>query len=201
MSKKEENIMTKIKSACVYCGTGHNVSQIYKDIAAQLGAAMAQSKVRLVYGGGRVGLMGIVSQACFSAGGEVVGIIPEHIQDKEVMNDDVTELFIVDSMHTRKKMMVDKSDGFIVLPGGFGTLDETFEILTWKYLGLHDKPIVLVNVDGFYDPLLKMVDHMVDSGFTPFWHRSLYQVVETPEDAIVALSAQTEHMRPDIKHM
>lgn len=193
--------MTKIKSACVYCGTGHNVSQIYKDIAAQLGAAMAQSKVRLVYGGGRVGLMGIVSQACFSAGGEVVGIIPEHIQDKEVMNDDVTELFIVDSMHTRKKMMVDKSDGFIVLPGGFGTLDETFEILTWKYLGLHDKPIVLVNVDGFYDPLLKMVDHMVDSGFTPFWHRSLYQVVETPEDAIVALSAQTEHMRPDIKHM
>jgi len=117
------------------------------------------------------------------------------------MNDDVTELHIVDSMHTRKKMMVDKSEGFIVLPGGFGTLDETFEILTWKYLGLHDKPIVLLNVEGFYDPLLKMVDHMVDVGFTPFWHRSLYQVVETPEDAIVALSAQTEHMRPDIKHL
>jgi len=130
-----------------------------------------------------------------------VGIIPEHIQDKEVMNDDVTELHIVDSMHTRKKMMVDKSEGFIVLPGGFGTLDETFEILTWKYLGLHDKPIVLLNVEGFYDPLLKMVDHMVDVGFTPFWHRSLYQVVETPEDAIVALSSQTEHMRPDIKHL
>lgn len=193
--------MTKVKSACVYCGTGHNVNQIYKDTAAQLGAVMAQSKVRLVYGGGRVGLMGIVSQSCFSAGGEVVGIIPEHIQDKEVMNDDVTELFIVDSMHTRKKMMVDKSDGFIVLPGGFGTLDETFEILTWKYLGLHDKPVVILNVDGFYDPLLKMVDHMVESGFTPFWHRSLYQVVETPEEAIVALSAQPEHIRPDIKHM
>lgn len=162
---------------------------------------MAESKVRLVYGGGRVGLMGIVSQSCFAAGGEVVGIIPEHIQDKEIMNDDVTELFIVDSMHTRKKMMVDKSEGFIVLPGGFGTLDETFEILTWKYLGLHDKPIVLLNVEGFYDPLLKMVDHMVDSGFTPFWHRSLYQVVDTPEDAIVALSAQTERMQPDMKHL
>lgn len=193
--------MSKVNSACVYCGTGHSVSQIYKDTAARLGTVMAESKVRLVYGGGRVGLMGIVSQACFGAGGEVVGIIPEHIQDKEVMNDDVTELFIVDSMHTRKKMMVDKSEGFIVLPGGFGTLDETFEILTWKYLGLHDKPIVLLNVDGFYDPLLKMVDHMVDSGFTPFWHRSLYQVVDTPEDAIVALSAQTERMQPDMKHL
>ncbi len=193
--------MSKVNSACVYCGTGHSVSQIYKDTAARLGTVMAESKVRLVYGGGRVGLMGIVSQSCFAAGGEVVGIIPEHIQDKEIMNDDVTELFIVDSMHTRKKMMVDKSEGFIVLPGGFGTLDETFEILTWKYLGLHDKPIVLLNVDGFYDPLLKMVDHMVDSGFTPFWHRSLYQVVDTPEDAIVALSAQTERMQPDMKHL
>lgn len=193
--------MPKVSSACVYCGTGHKVSQAYKDAAAQLGAVMAKSGVRLVYGGGRVGLMGIVSQACFASGGEVVGIIPEHIQDKEVMNDDVTELFIVDSMHTRKQMMVDKSEGFIVLPGGFGTLDETFEILTWKYLGLHDKPIVLVNVEGFYDPLLKMVDHMVDSGFTPFWHRSLYQVVDTPEEAIVALSCQTEHIRPDIKHL
>jgi uncharacterized protein (TIGR00730 family) len=193
--------MPKINSACVYCGTGHNVSQAYKDIAAQLGQVMAQEKVRLVYGGGRVGLMGIVSQSCFAAGGEVVGIIPEHIQDKEVMNDDVTELYIVDSMHTRKKMMVDKSEAFIVLPGGFGTLDETFEILTWKYLGLHDKPIVFLNVDGFYDPLLKMVDHMVDSGFTPFWHRSLYQVAETPADAIIALSTQTEHMRPDMAHL
>ncbi len=193
--------MSKVNSACVYCGTGHSVSQVYKDTAARLGTVMAESKVRLVYGGGRVGLMGIVSQSCFAAGGEVVGIIPEHIQDKEIMNDDVTELFIVDSMHTRKKMMVDKSEGFIVLPGGFGTLDETFEILTWKYLGLHDKPIVLLNVEGFYDPLLKMVDHMVDSGFTPFWHRSLYQVVDTPEDAIVALSAQTERMQPDMKHL
>lgn len=193
--------MPKIQSACVYCGTGHKVSQSYKDAAAHLGTVMAREKVRLVYGGGRVGLMGIVSQACFAAGGEVVGIIPEHIQDKEVVNDDVTELHIVDSMHTRKKMMVDKSEGFIVLPGGFGTLDETFEILTWKYLGLHDKPVVFLNVDGFYDPLMKMVDHMVDSGFTPFWHRSLYQLVETAEDAIVALSAQTEHIRPDIKHL
>lgn len=199
--RKRYRQMTKISSACVYCGTGHKVSQIYKDMAARLGQVMAAEKVRLVYGGGRVGLMGIVSQSCFAAGGEVVGIIPEHIQDKEVTNDDVTEMYIVDSMHTRKKMMVDKSEGFIVLPGGFGTLDETFEILTWKYLGLHDKPVVFLNVEGFYNPLMQMVDHMVDSGFTPFWHRSLYQLVDTPEDAIVALSSQTKHIRPDIKHL
>jgi uncharacterized protein (TIGR00730 family) len=193
--------MKKVTSVCVYCGTGHKVDPSYKQAAENLGTVLGQQKICLVYGGGRVGLMGIVSEACFKAGGDVIGIIPEHISDKEVANNDLTELFVVDSMHTRKQMMVDKSEGFIVLPGGFGTLDETFEILTWKYLGLHDKPIVFLNVNGFYDPLLKMIDHMVDSGFTPFWHRSLFQVVETPEEAVVALSAQPEHIRPDIKHL
>lgn len=191
----------KITSACVYCGTGHDVADIYKDTARRVGEVLAREDVRLVYGGGRVGLMGIVSQSCFRAGGQVVGIIPEHIQDKEQRNDDVQELHIVDSMHARKQMMVEKSEGFIVLPGGFGTLDETFEILTWKYLGLHDKPVVFINVNGFYDPLFRMVDHMVDSGFTPFWHRSLYQVVDKPEDAVVALSSQGERIKPDMKHL
>lgn len=193
--------MKKLTSVCVYCGTGMKVDQVYKDTADDLGRHLAAEGVRLVYGGGKVGLMGIVSQACFKAGGQVVGIIPEHIQDKEIRNEDLTEIYVVDSMHTRKRMMVDKSDGFIVLPGGFGTLDETFEILTWKYLGLHDKPIVLVNINGFYDPLLKMVDHMVDVGFTPFWHRSLFQVVDKPEEALAALASQKEHIRPDTKHM
>jgi uncharacterized protein (TIGR00730 family) len=193
--------MRKIKSVCVYCGTGSNVNQVYKDAAANVGTLLAQEGVRLVYGGGKVGLMGIVSEACFKAGGEVVGIIPEHIQNKEIKNEDLTEVYVVDSMHTRKRMMVDKSEGFIVLPGGFGTLDETFEILTWKYLGLHDKPVVIVNVENFYDPLLKMVDHMVDEGFTPFWQRNLYQVVDDPADALTALRTQTEHIRPDTKRM
>lgn len=193
--------MPKVASACVYCGTGHKVDPIYQETAARLGVVLAENTVRLIYGGGKVGLMGIVSENCFKAGGEVVGIIPEHIQEKEIANEDLTELFVVDSMHTRKGLMVEKSEGFIVLPGGFGTLDETFEILTWKYLGLHDKPVVFINVNGFYDPLLKMIDHMVDSGFTPFWHRSLYQVVDTPEEAVVALSTQKEHIRPDIKHI
>jgi uncharacterized protein (TIGR00730 family) len=193
--------MRQISSACVYCGTGSKVDQIYKDMAESLGKVMAAQKVRLVYGGGKVGLMGIVSQACFHAGGEVVGIIPEHIQEKEIRNDDLTELYVVDSMHTRKRLMVDKSEGFIIMPGGFGTLDETFEILTWKYLGLHDKPVVFLNVNGFYDPLLKMVDNMVEVGFTPFWHRQMYSVVETPEDALTMLRSQPEKIKPDTQHM
>jgi uncharacterized protein (TIGR00730 family) len=193
--------MRNLSSICVYCGTGSEVDQAYKDAAFQLGQHLAQKKVRLVYGGGRMGLMGLVADGCFNNGGEVIGIIPEHVQKKEVANPHVTELFTVDSMHTRKRMMVDKSEAFVILPGGFGTLDETFEILTWKYLGQHDKPIVFLNVKGFYDPLLKMVDHMVDSGFTPFWHRHLYQVVDKIEDILPALNSQPEHVRPDLKHM
>lgn len=177
------------------------VDQAYKDAAAELGAALAREKVRLVYGGGRVGLMGIVSESCFKAGGEVVGIIPEHIQKKEVRNDDVTELHVVDSMHTRKQLMVDKSEGFIVLPGGMGTLDETFEILTWKYLGLHDKPVVFLNINGFYEPLFAMLDHMIDVGFTPGWHRGLFDVASTPDAAIDALRTEPEHSHPDLQRM
>ena len=191
----------KIHSICVYCGTGAKVDAVYKDAAARMGRILAEEKVRLVYGGGRVGLMGLISESCFRAGGEVYGIIPEHIQDKEIRNNDVTELFVVDSMHTRKRMMVDKSEGFAVLPGGFGTLDETFEILTWKYLGLHDKPVVFVNINNFYEPLMGMVDHMVNTGFTPFWQRNMFQVVDSPEDVLPALRSQVEHIRPDIKKL
>ncbi len=193
--------MTKLNSICVYCGTGRNVDPAYQETARRLGGLLASAGIRLVYGGGKVGLMGIVSEACISGGGAVTGIIPEHIQDREIRNTDVTELFVVDSMHTRKRMMVEKSDAFVILPGGFGTLDESFEILTWKYLGLHDKPVVFINVNNFYDPLLRMVDHMVDSGFTPEWHRRLYQVVSLPEEIFVGLSAQEEHLRPDVSHM
>lgn len=191
----------KIQSACVYCGTGSNVDPAYKEAARALGDAMAREKIRLVYGGGKVGLMGIVSQACFQGGGDVIGIIPEHIQNKEIPNKDLAELHVVDSMHTRKNMMVEKSDGFIVLPGGFGTLDETFEILTWKYLKLHDKPIVLIDVNGFYQPFMKMVDHMVAEGFTAPWHRDLFQLAATPMEAIEKLRSQPGSIAPDLKHM
>ena len=129
------------------------VSDTYKDAAHQLGTLLGQNGHQLVYGGGRVGLMGIVADATLAAGGPVVGIIPEHIQVLEVEHTGLTELLVVDSMHTRKRMMVDRSDAFVVLPGGLGTLDETFEILTWKQLRLHDKPIVVANIDGYWDPL------------------------------------------------
>ncbi len=193
--------MMKINSVTVYCGTSSNVDQAYKDGGRRFGEILAQEKVRLVYGGGRAGLMGIVSDAVFSNGGLVTGVIPEHLQETEIRNTDVTELLIVDSMHTRKRVMVERSDGFVVLPGGFGTLDETFEILTWKYIGLHDKPVVFLNTKNFYAPLLAMIDHMVESGFTPFWQRNLFQVVEMPEDALPALRAQVQHIRPDIKRL
>jgi uncharacterized protein (TIGR00730 family) len=191
--------MRKVKSVCVYCGTGSKVDEVYKMAARALGELLAREGVRLVYGGGKTGLMGEIAQACFAAKGDVVGIIPEHVQDKEIKNTDVTEIFVVDSMHTRKRMMVDKSEAFVILPGGFGTLDETFEILTWKYMGLHDKPVVFVNVKGYYDPLLKMVDHMVNEGFTPFWQRNLFQVVDDVGEVLSAIRSAPEHIKADTR--
>lgn len=189
-------------SVCVYCGTGQNVNPLYKTAAADLGGALAAAGVRLVYGGGSVGLMGIVSEACMQAGGSVMGIIPAHLSEKEGQKHDITDLVVVDSMHTRKNMMVEQSDGFVVLPGGLGTLDEMFEILTWKYLGLHDKPVVLVNVNGYYDPLVATLRHMMKEGFTPAHHLDMLAVVTSVQDVLPALSrlpqgsgvAQTERM-------
>lgn len=180
----------EIGSICVYCGTGSAVSDLYKDAARDVGQLCAAAGIRLVYGGGSVGLMGIVSESCMKAGGKVLGIIPGHITEREVQKHDITELVVVKSMHERKAMMVEKSDGFIVLPGGMGTLDETFEILTWKYLGLHDKPVVFLNVDGFYDPLLAMIEHMNKEGFTPESHLKLFSMVNTAEDALAVLAAR-----------
>ncbi len=179
-----------LKSVCVYCGTGSAVNEVYRETAAEVGRMLADQGVRLVYGGGSVGLMGIVSLACMQAGGQVTGIIPGHLSEKEGQNHAITDLVLVDTMHARKHLMVEQSDGFIVLPGGLGTLDETFEILTWKYLGLHDKPVVLLNVNGFYDPLLKMIDHMMAEGFTPAHHRLMFKAVATVEELLPALQSQ-----------
>lgn len=193
--------MGKITSVSVYCGTAENIDPSYKRAAARLGAIFAENGIRLVYGGGRAGLMGIVADACFRGGGEVVGIIPEHVQETEELNQDVTEMHIVDSFHTRKRLMAEKSSGFVVLPGGFGTLDEAFEALTWKYAGLHDKPVVFLNVEGFYAPLLQTIDHMVATGFSQPWHRGLFQVAATPEEVLPALDAQPGNIRPDVTRM
>ncbi len=180
------------KSVCVYCGSSSRVAGIYKDAAHALGEGLARRDIQLVYGGGRVGLMGIMADAALAAGGSVVGIIPEHIQSAEVEHTGLTELLVVDSMHTRKRLMVDRSDAFVVLPGGFGTMDEAFEILTWKQLRLHDKPIVVVDVDGYWRPLLGLVDHMVAQGFAQASHRALFSVVDEVDDVFDTLAHEPE---------
>lgn len=181
--------MADIHSLCVYCGSSPRVDEKYKTAAARLGALIAARGLQLVYGGGRVGLMGITADAALGAGGKVVGIIPEHIQALEVQHTGLTELHVVDSMHTRKQMMFDRSDAFIVLPGGLGTLDEAFEMMTWLQLKLHDKPIVFVDVDGFWRPFLRLVDHMIAQGFCRPETRDLFQVVETVDEVFGAIAA------------
>ena len=192
--------MPKIRSLCVYCSASARVAQVHRDAAAKMGRLLAEAKIRLVFGGGRVGLMGILADAALAAGGEVVGIIPEHLVRLEVGHQGASELLVVGSMHERKQKMADLSDGFAVLPGGLGTLDETFEIVTWKQLRLHDKPIVLVDVAGYWKPLIGMVEHMIKEGFVQPAHRRLFGVVDKVEDVIPALEAMpAPAFSPDVK--
>ena len=154
-----------MKSICVYCGSNAGGDPAYAAQARELGTRLATEKLALVYGGGNVGLMGIVADAVLEHGGEVVGVIPQQLVDWEVAHRGVTRLEVVGSMHERKARMFDLSDGFVALPGGFGTLDEMFEMLTWRQLGLGDKPCAFLDVDDFYDPLVAMLDRMVDERF------------------------------------
>ncbi len=150
---------------------------------------LANADIGLVYGGGAVGLMNTVAQATLDAGGEVIGVIPQALIDLEVGRKDLTQLHVTPDMHTRKAKMAELSDGFIALPGGFGTLDELFEMITWAQLGFHQKPIALVNVEGFYDPLLQMIDHMTASGFVRSQHRGLFVHGTTPTQTLAAMRA------------
>jgi len=154
-----------MKSLCVYCGSNAGNKPAYAERAIALGTRIAKEGLALVYGGGNVGLMGIVADAVLEAGGDVVGVIPQQLVDWEVAHRGVTRLEIVGSMHERKARMFDLADGFVALPGGFGTLDEMFEMLTWRQLGLGEKPCAFLDVDGFYAPLVSMIDRMVDERF------------------------------------
>lgn len=154
-----------MKSLCVYCGSNSGAKPIYAERAAELGRRIAAEGLALVYGGGNVGLMGTVADAALEAGGEVIGVIPEHLMQWEVAHRGVTRLEVVRSMHERKARMFDLADGFVALPGGFGTLDEMFEMLTWRQLGLGDKPCAFLDVDGFFAPLMQMLDRMVAERF------------------------------------
>lgn len=154
-----------MKALCVYCGSSIGASPIYADAARLLAKAMVDSNISLVYGGGKVGLMGVIADEVMRLGGDATGIIPKALMDKEVGHGGLTRLHIVKDMHERKAMMADLSDGFIAMPGGIGTLEELFEVFTWSQLGLHDKPIGLLNVQGFYDGLTAFLQHVVNEKF------------------------------------
>ena len=168
-------------NVCVFCGSQRGARPEYEVAARRVGAALAASGIGLVYGGGRVGLMGAVADAALAAGGRVVGVIPEHLTLRELAHDGLTQLIVVPGMHERKALMAARSDAFLALPGGVGTFEEFFEILTWAVLGLHAKPLGLLNVAGYYDPLLTLLDHAVAERFVRPEHRDLVVDSNDPE--------------------
>jgi len=173
---------------CIYCGSSTGNDPIYVEAAKHVGTYLAKQGIGVVYGGGRIGLMGAIADSTLAAGGEVFGVIPHKLQELEVAHGKLTELFVVDSMHARKMVMAQLSDAFIGLPGGFGTLDELFEVTTWSQLGYHLKPVGLVNVAGFFDGLLRYLDHAKTAGFIRAPHRGILEAAPTIEDLLPALA-------------
>jgi len=169
-------------SVCVFCGSRFGRNSSYKDSASELGEALAKNEMRLVYGAGDIGLMGAVANATQRANGETFGVIPVHLLKKEAGKRDLTSFIITENMHERKKVMFMNADAIVTLPGGAGSLDELFEVLTWRQLGLHEKPVYLLNVKGFWDPLLALLDHVIDEGFAdPSFKESLQVVNNVPD--------------------
>ena len=173
--------MSAIRALCVFCGSSPGFDPVHGAAAKALGAALGRAGIDLVYGGGRVGLMGIVADAAMAAGSRAIGVIPQALYDLEVGHDGLTELHVVRSMHERKALMADLSDGFIALSGGIGTFEELFEIWTWGQLGDHAKPVSLLNIAGFYDGLTTFLDDVVSAGFLRAAHREMLMVEDEPE--------------------
>ncbi|MFR0674284.1 TIGR00730 family Rossman fold protein [Enterobacterales bacterium AW_CKDN230030176-1A_HGKHYDSX7] len=165
-----------LRSVCVFCGASTGANPLYREAAVALGRTLAERGTTLVYGGGAVGLMGIVADAALAAGGEVIGIIPQSLKDAEIGHTGLTRLEVVDGMHARKARMAELSDAFIALPGGLGTLEELFEVWTWGQLGYHAKPLGLLDVNGFYEKLGSFLDHIVDEGFVRPQHRAMLRL-------------------------
>jgi len=181
-----------MKRICVFCGSSAGSRPEYRACAEQLGAELVRRNIALVYGGGNVGLMGAIADSVLQAGGKAIGVIPEHLMAHEVGHKHLTKLHIVRSMHERKALMADISDAFIALPGGFGTLEEFFEVLTWSQLGLHRKPCGIVNVLDYFTPLLEMLDHAVEERFLKAQNRALVLARQTPTELLQAF----EEWRP-----
>jgi uncharacterized protein (TIGR00730 family) len=176
-----------MRRVCVFCGSSVGGPAVYAEAARRLGTTLAAGGLGLVYGGGHVGLMGVLADAVLAAGGTVVGVIPQALVDRELAHAGLTELHVVATMHQRKALMADLSDAFVALPGGFGTADELFEILTWAQLGLHAKPVGLLNTAGFFDPLLAWVDRCVLEQFIRPQHRNLVQAYGDPAELLAGL--------------
>ena len=186
----------RLRSLCVFCGSSFGHDPKWTAAARQLGAGLAKAGITLVYGGSHSGLMGQVAETALHGGTRVEGVIPRHFLSNEDPFAEVTELTVVEDMHTRKKLMFDKSDGFCVLPGGLGTLDETFEILTWKQIRLHDKPVLLVDMDGYWSHWLALVDKIVEQGFAKPGIKQFYEVVPSVEAALERLGTLRASARP-----
>jgi uncharacterized protein (TIGR00730 family) len=179
-----------IRSLCVFCGSRPAGGERYREVGERFGRLVARSGLELVYGGSSIGLMGIVADAALAEGGRVTGVIPDFMVAKELAHRGLHELIVVDSMHARKRTMAERSDAFVALPGGFGTLEEYFEVLTWSQLRLHRRPVALLNVRGFFDPLLAFMDHAVAEEMLRPEHRSMALAHDDPEALLALLHAQ-----------
>ena len=176
----------KMKVA-VYCGSQQGKRPIYMEMAAKLGAELAKQGHQIVYGGSKIGLMGAMANEAITHGAYVVGVMPEHLSKHEIVHSHLSEIHFVESMHVRKKMMADLADAFVAMPGGCGTLDEYFEVFTWAQIGLHEKPVILFNVDGYYDALLQHFERMIADGFVREEQRDILKVANTIEELITLL--------------
>jgi uncharacterized protein (TIGR00730 family) len=186
--------MPAIQTVCVYCGSGFGSDPVFAETAAELGRSMAKQRINLVYGGGNVGLMGTVARSVLDHGGHVTGIIPDFLKSREKLLDDVQETVVVQDMHTRKRLMFEKADAFVALPGGIGTLEELVEQMTWAQLGQHTKPILLLSINGFWKPLLTLLAHMREQGFIRPGLELNYLVAERVEEVIPMLEASARRV-------
>lgn len=188
--------MLTIRSVCVYCASSSRGPESHKSAARQFGRLLAENGVRLVFGGGRVGLMGVIADAALAAGGEVVGVIPAFLRDLELAHDGCDEMIVTESMHSRKQKMAELSDAFAILPGGLGTLDEAFEMITWRQLKLHDKPIVMVDIDDYWRPLQLLFDHITANRYMRPNDAPLFRMVGRVEDVLPALREGPPERQP-----
>ncbi len=185
----DANAITNMNSICVYCGSSLGQSSVYAERATDFADELIERDLALVYGGASVGIMGTVADAVLDAGGEAIGVIPKALEAKEVTHTGLTELHVVESMHARKQTMVDLADGFVALPGGLGTVEEIFEVLTWAQLGFHEYPCGFLNIDGYYDMLTAFLDHATSEEFVKPIHREMVVVEPTPETLLDAFAS------------